>query len=223
MTRPTLPPIALHGFAVSNYYNKVKMALLEKGVDFTEVDTRLPLKDPALRAHSPMGKIPFIVTPQGALSESQAIVDWLEQACPEPALLPADPFEAAKVRELTTYIDWHLEICARQLYPSAFFGAPALSDANKDRIHKQLQASIAGFKQLARFAPYVAGEHFTQADLSAFVNLPLVALASRTVYGEDLLEAGGIDHRAYTRFVGERPSAQKVLADRKAATQAAKG
>ena len=217
MTRPTLPPIALHGFPLSNYYNKVKMALLEKGVPFTEVDTPLPLKDPALRAHSPMGKVPFIVTPQGAISESQAIVDWLEQACPEPALLPADPFEAAKVRELTTYIDWHLEICARQLYGSPFFGAPALSDGNKARIRLQLEAAIAGFKQLARFSPYVAGEHFTQADLAAFVNLPLVGLAIRTVFGEDLLVAGGVDHRAYTRMVGERASAQKVLADRKAA------
>ena len=123
MTITTHSPIALHGFPLSNYYNKVKMVLLEKGVAFTEVNTPLPLKDPALRALSPMGKVPFIVTSQGSISESQAIVDWLEQAFPEPALLPSDPFEAAKVRELTTYIDWHLEICARQLYGSAFFMA----------------------------------------------------------------------------------------------------
>ncbi len=209
--------ISLHGFAVSNYYNKVKFALLEKGVDFTEVNQRLPLTDPAQRAHSPMGKIPYLTTPQGAISESQAIVDWLEAAYPNPPLLPADPFEAAKVRELTTYIDWHLEITARQLYGSAFFGAPPLSEANLARIRKQLEAAIAAFKQIARFSPYVAGEHFTQADLSAFVNLPLVALACRTVYGEDLLAAGGIDHKAYVKFIGERPAAQKVLADRKAA------
>jgi len=217
MTSTTQLPIALHGFPLSNYYNKVKMALIEKGVAFTEVNTPLPLKDPALRAHSPMGKVPFVVTSQGSISESQAIVDWLEQAFPEPALLPADPFEAAKVRELTTYIDWHLEICARQLYGSAFFGAPALSDANKDRIRKQLEATIAAFQQLARFSPYVAGEQFTQADIAAFVNLPLVALATKTIYGEDLLAAAGIDHRAYTKRIGERESAQKVQADRKAA------
>jgi len=220
MTSTTHSPIALHGFPLSNYYNKVKMVLLEKGVAFTEVHTPLPLKDPALRAYSPMGKVPFIVTSQGSISESQAIVDWLEQAFPEPALLPADPFEAAKVRELTTYIDWHLEICARQLYASAFFGAPPLSDANKDRIRKQLEATIAAFQQLARFSPYIAGEYFTQADVSAFVNLPLVALASKTIYGEDLLAAAGIDHRTYTKHIGERASAQKVQADRKASLKA---
>ncbi len=209
--------IELHGFAVSNYYNKVKLALLEKGVTFTEVDQRLPITDPAQRAHSPMGKIPYITTPQGAISESQAIVDWLEAAYPQPPLLPSDPFEAAKVRELTTYIDWHLEITARQLYGQAFFGAPPLSESNLTRIRKQLEAAIAAFKQLARFSPYVAGDRFTQADLSAFVNLPLVALACKTVYGEDLLAAAGIDHKAYLRLVSERPAAQKVQADRKAA------
>lgn len=212
-----LMTIALHGFALSNYYNKVKFALLEKGVPFSEVHQPLPITDPAQRAHTPMGKIPYLTTPQGAISESQAIVDWLEAAYPQPPLLPADPFQAAKVRELTTYIDWHLEITARQLYGSAFFKAPALSESALARIRQQLETSIAAFRQLARFAPYVAGEHFTQADLSAFVNLPLVALASKTIYGQDLVADAGIDHRAYVKHVGQRPAAQRVQADRKAA------
>ena len=53
--------------------------------------------------------------------------------------------------------------------------------------------------------------------LSAVLALPLVALASKSVFGEDLLQAGGIDHKAYTRFISERAAAQKVVADRKAA------
>ncbi|MDO8440891.1 MAG: glutathione S-transferase, partial [Polaromonas sp.] len=42
-------------------------------------------------------------------------------------------------------------------------------------------------------------------------------LASKAVYGEDLLLAGGVDYKAYIKFIGERPAAQKVAADRKAA------
>jgi glutathione S-transferase len=42
-------------------------------------------------------------------------------------------------------------------------------------------------------------------------------MATRIVYGEDLLATAGIDLKSYTRLVGERPSAQKVAADRKAA------
>jgi glutathione S-transferase len=209
--------IQLHGFAVSNYYNKVKLALLEKKVPFTEVHQGTRSTDEAVLAASPLAKIPYITTHQGSLCESQAILEWLEDAFPQPPLMPADPFAAAKVRELTTFIDWHLEMTARQLYGSVFFGAAPLSDANKARIRQELEKNIAAFKRLAKFSPYVAGEQFTQADCSAFNNLPLVGMATKGAYGEDLLLAGGVDYKPYIKVVSERASAQKVAADRKAA------
>lgn len=209
--------IQLHGFAVSNYYNKVKLALLEKNVPFTEVHQGTRSTDQAVLAASPLAKIPYITTPQGSLCESQAILEWLEDAFPQPPLMPADPFVAAKVRELTTFIDWHLEMTARQLYGSVFFGAAPLSDGNKARIRQELEKNIAAFKRLAKFSPYVAGERFTQADCSAFNNLPLVGMATKGAYGEDLLLAGGVDYKPYVKLVSERPAAQKVAADRKAA------
>jgi glutathione S-transferase len=209
--------LTLHGSAISNYYNKVKLALLEKGVPFTEAYQATHSTDDAVLGASPLAKIPYITTEHGGLCESQPIMEWIEAAYPQPPLLPADPFAAAKVRELTTFIDWHLEMVARQLYGPAFFGGAALSEANAARIRKQLEKNIAAFKRLAKFAPFVAGDTFTQADCSAFNHLPLVALATKVVFGEDLLAAGGIDHKAYTKFIGERPTAQKVAADRKAA------
>jgi glutathione S-transferase len=209
--------LALHGSPISNYYNKVKLALLEKGVAFEEVYAPTKSTDEAILSLSPLGKIPFLSTPHGGMCESQVMVDYIEAVHPTPALLPADPFAAAKVRELATFIDWHLEIAARQLYGPAFFGGEPLSEGNAGRIRKELTAKIAGFKRLAKFSPYVAGDTFTLADCSAFNNLPLVAMASKAVFGEDLLAAAGIDHRAYVKFIGERPTAQKVVADRKAA------
>ena len=82
----------------------------------------------------------------------------------------------------------------------------------------ELEKNIAGFKRLARFAPFVAGDTFTQADCAAFANLPVVGMATKAIYGEDLLVAGGVDYKPYIKLIGERPSAQKVVADRKAAT-----
>jgi glutathione S-transferase len=207
--------ITLHGSPISNYYNKVKLALLEKGVPFTESLAATHSTDEAILGASPLGKIPFITTEQGALCESQPLLEWIEASWPQPPLLPADPFAAAKVRELTTFIDWHLEIVARQLYGPAFFGAAPLSEANAARIRKQLETNIAAFKRLAKFAPYVAGDSFTQADCAAFNHLPLIAMATKIVFAEDLLTSAGIDHKAYTRLVTERSSAQKVVTDRK--------
>lgn len=217
--------ITLCGFAISNYYNKVKMVLLEKGIAFTEERVMTKSTDEAVLACTPLGKVPFIRTPQGALCESQVIVDYLEALSPAPPLTPADPWQAAKVRELVTFIELHLELVARELYAQAFFGG-TVSDETRERVRKLLTKHVAGFKRLAKFAPYVAGEQFTQADCSAFVNLPLVALASKSVLGEDLLAAAGIDWKGYAKLIGERPSAQRVAADRKAETErlaAAKG
>ena len=141
--------------------------------------------------------------------------DYLEAAHPQPPLVPADPLAAAKVRELCTFVDLHLELVARDLYGQAFFGGTA-SDGTKERVRKQLTKNIAGFKRLAKFGPYLAGDRFTLADCSGWVSLPLVALATKSVLGEDLLAAAGIDWKSYARLVGQRPAAQKVSADQKA-------
>ncbi|QDL38368.1 glutathione S-transferase [Rhodoferax sediminis] len=207
--------ITLCGFPVSNYYNKVKLALLEKGVPFTEETVLTGRTDEAVLGASPLAKIPFVRTPQGSLCESEAIVEYLEAAYPNPPLLPAEPFAAAKVRELTIFIDLHLELVARELYPQAFFGG-TLSESSQARIRKQLDKNIPAFKRLAKFAPYVAGDAFTLADCAAFASLPVVGMATKAIYGEDLLLAAGVDYKPYIKLVGERPSAQKVLADRKA-------
>jgi glutathione S-transferase len=145
------------------------------------------------------------------------MLEYVDAAFPNPPLLPADPMAAAKVRELTIFIDLHLELVARDLYPQAFFGG-TVSENSQARVRKQLEKNIAGFKRLARFAPFVAGDTFTQADCAAFANLPVVGMATKAIYGEDLLVAGGVDYKPYIKLIGERPSAQKVVADRKAAT-----
>jgi glutathione S-transferase len=193
------------------------MALLEKGAPFAEELVMTGSKDESVLACSPLAKVPFIRTPQGSMCESHAILEYIEAAHPTPALLPADAFAAAKVREMVNYIDLHLELVARELYPQAFFGG-TVSDSTKERVRKLLEKNIAGFKRLAKFAPYIVGDTFTLADCVAFNNLPLVGMATRVVYGEDMLAAVGVDYKAYTKLVGERASAQKVVADRKTAT-----
>ena len=209
--------LILCGFPVSNYYNKVKIALLEKGVPFVEEVVMTKSQDEAVLKDSPLAKIPFLRTDEGGICESEAILEYIESRWPTPALMPSSPYARAKVRELSTFIDLHLELVVRELYPQAFFGGQ-VSDELKARVRKSLEKNIAGFKRLARFSPYVAGDTFSQADCSAIVSLPLVGMATKIIYGEDLLLAGGIDIKPYAKLVGERPSVAKVTADRKAAT-----
>ncbi len=131
-------------------------------------------------------------------------------------LLPADAFERAKVRELTRYLELHLELVARNLYPEAFFGGK-VSDAAKEKTGQQLEKNIAAFAKLARFSPFIAGEQFTLADCAAAVHLPLVGLATKVIYGRDYLAE--LPVRDYLKRLNERASVVKVNADRKTNTE----
>lgn len=207
--------IKLHGISLSNYYNKVKLVLLEKGVPFSQVVQRIGSTDDAVLAASPLGKIPFVTLEDGrTLCESQVIVDYLEAAYPQPSLLPADPLAAAKVRELIVFMELHLELVGRELYDEAFFGAK-VTDECKAAVRTRLLRNIPAFRRLARFAPYVAGSEFTLADAAAYAALPALAQACKAVLGEDLLAGAGIDLKSYLNQLSERPSVRRINADRR--------
>ena len=205
--------LTLCGFAASNYYNKVKFALLEKGVPFEEELAWVGQTDPAC---SPLGKVPYIKTAQGAVCESAVIMEYIEQAYPQNPLLPADPFAAAKVRELVTFLELHLELVARNLYPQAFFGGK-VSDSAKEKTAAQLEKNVKAFASLAKFSPFVAGDTLTLADCAAVVHLPLVSGATKIVYGRDFL--ADLPVRDYLKRMGERPTLAQVNADRKTSTE----
>jgi len=205
--------LTLCGFAASNYYNKVKIVLLEKAIPFEEELAWVGETD--LTA-SPLGKVPYLKTGAGPLSESTVILEYLEAAFPQPPLLSADPFAAAKVRELVRYIELHLELVARNLYPEAFFGGK-VSDAAKEKTGQQLEKNAAALAKLVHFSPFIGGDTFTLADAAAAVHLPLVSSASKLVCGKDCL--ADLPMRDYLKRLGERPSVQKVNADRKANTE----
>lgn len=208
--------LKLCGFSASNYYNKIKLQLMEKGVPFIEELVWTGNAHPLLVERSPMGKVPFLDTPQGPISESGACAEYIESAYPQTPLLPADPYAAAKVREIILHSELHLELVARNLYPEAFFGGK-VSDEVKERTHKLLVKGVHSFAKLAKFAPYVAGAEFTLADCAVVVHLPLVSGASKIIYGEDVLAE--LPVREYLKKMGERPTLQKVNADRKSSTE----
>ncbi len=207
--------IVLCGFAASNYYNKVKLVLLEKAIPFEE-KLQWPDRSAELLAQSPLGKLPYVDIDGQALCDSQVMVDYLESAYPQTPLLPKDPLAAAKVRELIQFIELHLELVARDLYGEAFFGGKA-SDERKALAHKQLKRSAKALAQLVSFDPYIAGSEFGLADCAAAVHLPIISMTTKAIYGEDLLADYPL--KEYLKRLAERPSVQQVSADRKENTE----
>jgi glutathione S-transferase len=212
--------IKLCGFALSNYFNKVKFVLLEHGIEFEEEFVK-PSQEPAMLEHSPLGKVPYLRTEHGDLCESQCIVEYLAARFPDKRIFSADPWQAAKEREMIFFVDVHLELTARNLYKEAFFGG-TITDATKGRVEKLLTHHVAGLKRIAKFAPYLCGEQFGVADTAGFVSLPLVGMATQNIYGRDFLLDAGIDWKSYVKTNTARPPAQRVNEDRKAAIAASR-
>jgi len=210
--------ITLYGVAISNYYNKIKWAMMEKEIAFLE-EFVAPGQTDAVLKRSPLGKIPFIKTADGYLSESQAILEYLEDSYPEHPLYPTDAFERAKTREFIQHLELNVELIARRIYSQAIFGG-TVSSETIDEVKVKLEAGLKGLARLIKLEPYALGSEFSAADIVAWPHLQLVSFASQKIYGTDLVSEHipGID--AYIKLIESRPYAQQVSNDRNAALTA---
>ncbi len=199
--------LKLYGFPVSNYYNMVKLALLEKGLAFEEVITRPSQKEGYLGI-SPMGKIPCLETDEGAISETNVIFDYLDDVAPETALYPADPYRRAKVRELTKSIELYLELAVRQLFGATFFGAPVDEQKNA-AVSAQLDKGLTALNRILQFSPYTAGEQLSYADFMLYYTLALGNIATTKALGRDIVkELPGCEQ--WLLLMAQNPHVQKV-------------
>jgi len=210
--------LTLCGFAVSNYYNKLKLVLLEKGVPFEE---RLvyPWQSELLHGASPMGKIPFIETEHGGLSESQVILEYIEELYPEHPLYPSDVFERAKCRELIQHLELNCEWVARRMYRESFFGGN-VSEETKHEAKDRLAVGLNAVALLSSFSPYILGSTFTAADCIAYVHFMMIRLTTEKIYGESMLDKHFPRLQAYLRLMDARPHIQRMLAERETALAA---
>ncbi|QHC98391.1 MULTISPECIES: glutathione S-transferase family protein [unclassified Pseudomonas] len=207
----------LYGFSVSNYYNMVKLALLEKGLPFEEV-TFYPTSTPESLAISPRGKVPVLGVDAGFINETAIILEYLEQTQKGTPLLPSDPFERAQVLAIAKEIELYIELPGRACYGEAFFGM-TLPDAIKEKTKTELLLGFAALGRHGKFAPYVAGDSLSIADLYFFYSVPLACAVGQKLFGIDLL-AEMPQAKALLERLEQNPHVQKIAADKEAAMPA---
>jgi glutathione S-transferase len=165
---------------------RVQLVLEEKGLPYEPVLLSArdgDLRSPEHLARSPHGKVPALTDGSASLYESTAIVEYLDERYPAPAVMPADPAARALVRieelECVQYLPFFA--LARQ----AFFTAPdkrdpeALAQARADVVRdlEKLEQRAAG-----RGGSFIAGAAPTRAD---YTWLPFVEICARAGAGID--------------------------------------
>jgi maleylpyruvate isomerase len=99
--------LVLHGYWRSGTSYRTRIALNIKGLDYRQepVDLREGVqKSERYRALNPQGLVPALETHDGVLTQSSAIIEWLDERYPEPPLLPSTPVERAVVRAMALTI-----------------------------------------------------------------------------------------------------------------------
>jgi glutathione S-transferase len=177
--------LILHGFAYSNYYNIVKHALLEKGVAFEE--HTVYTTDPELLKVSPTGKVPAITTDNGAhLSETTAILEYLEEAYPQHPLLPQDTVARAKVRQIIKCLELYIELSTRRLLPAALMGVTPDPQVIEE-VSATVARGVAALNELSEFRPFLCGDTLTLADIYCRYAMAIPQLVGPKVLGMDIV------------------------------------
>lgn len=164
----------------------IKLALAIKGVEYKTV-TLYPNQSAEYLSKSPMGKVPALETEQGMLTETNVILEYLDDTYPDKPLYPGNAFEKAKVKELVKMAELYLELPARRCHPEAFFGQ-TVDDLTKKEAKRALIKGIEGLARCAKFSPYLTGEHLTAADIVFLYSADLASLVASKLFGLDLLD-----------------------------------
>jgi glutathione S-transferase len=199
--------LIVYDHALSPYGQKVKLALLEKGVSFQAtlpdgIGAGSTVED--FLSASPRGEVPALVEGDDVrLFDSTVILEYIEDRWPEPALLPKAPLERARVRMLEDAMDSHFEAITWGLAEIRFFGR-AEGDLAKT-IEANAAQQISGWyqwlsKQLGDRA-WFNGDKFGWGDISV---VPFVNASVRFGFEPDGALADWVDR------VNQRPTVTQI-------------
>jgi glutathione S-transferase len=173
----------LYDYAKAPNPRRARMVFAEKRVDVERIEIDLGAKaqfDESFRAVNPRCTVPALELDDGTvLSENSAIVRYMEEAYPEPPLLGRTPVEKALVAEWTTRVEWEglMGVAEALRNTSSFFKDAAITGTQAyaqlpELAERGRHRAEAFFDVLdARLAgnAYLAGEHFSAADIVGYV------------------------------------------------------
>ena len=174
----------LFGSSISPFVRKVLAFAAEKEIELESRPLGLGSDDPEFRAASPFGKIPALQDGDFSISDSSAIVAYLEAVKPDPVLIPSEPRARAQTIWFDEFADTVLFDCGRIMFfnrlvaPRFLNREGDLAAADKAE-REQLPAILDYLERVAPEAGYLVGDNLTLADIavaSPFVNLSHVGV-----------------------------------------------
>lgn len=193
---------------------RVLMFMAEKaitGIEFVSIDLNAgEHKAESYHAKVPVSRVPALEFDDGrVLSETRAICTWLEGAHPEHNLMGVDFEERAFIEMHDRRVEWYWMLpianCVRHTHPGlAVLEKPQFADFGASQGQKVRESAQWLDESLAR-QPWIAGERFTIADITAFCALEFARLMKFNAGAE-----GFAALQAWRDRVAERESARAM-------------
>lgn len=202
--------IKLFEHPLSPYAQKVKIALIEKGIPFeVAMPDLLSGGDEAFRAANPRLEVPALVDGDATVYDSTIILEYLEDKWPTPALLPTTPIERARARTLEEICDTQYEAVNWGLFEIRVFGRAKgeLAEAMIARAGTQIDGLNAHLERALGDADHFNGKDFGWADLAV---VPHVNAAAGV---NGFPPPAGSRLARWLDRVRERPSVQRVVGE----------
>ena len=207
----------LHHFPLDPASRQVRLALGEKRLPFAEVQVRYWERPREFTELNPSGMTPVLVEGEGdgklVLCESRAILDWLEEAHPEPALLGREAAERAEARRLITWFDKKFEFEAggfilheKMEKRLLGLGAPQLANLRQGR--ESLKNHLHYIESLLQAREWLAGRRLSLADFAAAAHLSVID------YFGDVPWADFPTAKTWYMKLKSRPAFRPLLLDR---------
>lgn len=200
--------ITLIDIPLSPYAQKVKLALLEKGLAFDTTRVDLSLASPELHALNPRGEVPALRDGEVVVCDSSVILAYLEDAYPEPALLPDTAPERARVRELEKLCDDAYEPVVWGMAELTWFerASGALKESLLARAAEQVGSLNARLDAQLQNREWLNGASFGFGDIVAY---PVVNAAA----AQRNAPVPGSRLDGWLRTMRARPSTQQLRQD----------
>jgi glutathione S-transferase len=203
----------LYGSSISPFVRKVLVFAAEKGVSLEVRPVAFADQDEGFREASPFGKMPALRDGDFALSDSSAIVHYLEAAHPEPALIPSAARERGRTIWFDEFADTVLFECGRKIFFNRIVAPRFLKRAGDEAVaeralHQELPPILDYLeRQVPADGGFLVGDRLTLADIavvSPFVNFLHLGIA--------LDDARHPRTRAYVDRILARPSFAALVA-----------
>lgn len=167
---------------------RAMLGLIIKGVDFEDQLLEFSKKDhktPEYLALSPRGKVPALVDGDTVVTESLAILFYLERRIPQPSLFGETPAEAARIAQRLFEHESYVGKTALEAVGPLFRGKAAERAQQIRETSAKLNDELATFDALFADAPWLGGERVSVADVVLY---PTLCILERMAARPDVQE-----------------------------------